>query len=255
MIANYHTHTVRCRHAVGSEEEYIRCGIEAGLTHLGFSDHTPYLFPDGYYSTYRMYPGQLGDYVDTVLALKDQYRDRLQIHLGLEAEYYPRFFPELLQMLRAYPMEYLILGQHFVGSEIGEPYSGRPTADPQVLIQYCDQVIEAMYTGLFSCLAHPELLNFRGEDKLFSQHMRRVCKAAKACDIPLEINFEGMRGGRHYPSERFWRLAAEENCSVVFGCDAHDPWGVCDRESEEKAKRMVETYDLQLLADMPLRSL
>jgi len=255
MIANYHTHTVRCRHAVGAEEEYIRCGMEAGLTHLGFSDHTPYLFPGGYYSTYRMYPEQLDDYVDTVLALKDKYRDRLQIHLGLEAEYYPKFFPELLQLLREYPMEYLILGQHFVGSEIGEPYSGRPTADPQILIQYCDQVIEAMYTGLFSCLAHPELLNFRGDDKLFSRHMRRVCKAANACGIPLEINFEGMRGGRHYPAERFWRLAAEENCSVVLGCDAHDPQGVCDWESEEKAMRMVETYDLQLLADMPLRSL
>ena len=41
MRANYHTHTPRCRHAVGSEREYIEQAIEAGMEILGFSDHTP----------------------------------------------------------------------------------------------------------------------------------------------------------------------------------------------------------------------
>ena len=255
MIANYHTHTTRCRHATGTEEEYIQCALEGGLTHLGFSDHTPYLFPDGYYSTYRMYPGQLEDYVDTVLSLKDKYQDQLNIYLGLEAEYYPRYFPELLQMLREYPVEYLVLGQHFVGNEIGEPYSGSPAWEEDTLRRYCDQVIDAMYTGLFSCLAHPELLNFRGEDAVFARHMVRVCRAARECGIPLEINFEGMRGLRHYPAERFWRLAGEEGCSVVLGCDAHHPQGVCDRRSEERAMELVKKYDLQLIPNMTLRSI
>ena len=30
MKANYHTHTVRCRHAVGDEHEYIENAIAAG---------------------------------------------------------------------------------------------------------------------------------------------------------------------------------------------------------------------------------
>lgn len=45
MIANYHTHTPRCNHAVGSEEEYVQQALKAGIKILGFSDHTPYLFP------------------------------------------------------------------------------------------------------------------------------------------------------------------------------------------------------------------
>ena len=48
MIANYHTHTWRCRHADGTEREYVETAIEAGLKILGFSDHTPQVYPGGY---------------------------------------------------------------------------------------------------------------------------------------------------------------------------------------------------------------
>lgn len=53
MIANYHTHTWRCRHADGTEREYVERAIEGGLKILGFSDHSPYPFPDGYDSGKR----------------------------------------------------------------------------------------------------------------------------------------------------------------------------------------------------------
>lgn len=36
MIANYHTHTWRCRHADGTEREYVERTIEGGLKILGF---------------------------------------------------------------------------------------------------------------------------------------------------------------------------------------------------------------------------
>ena len=41
MTENYHTHTARCRHATGTEEEYVLAAIDRGLKILGFSDHTP----------------------------------------------------------------------------------------------------------------------------------------------------------------------------------------------------------------------
>ena len=45
MEANYHTHTWRCRHASGTERDYIENAIDHGIRILGFSDHTPYPFP------------------------------------------------------------------------------------------------------------------------------------------------------------------------------------------------------------------
>ena len=63
MIANYHTHTWRCNHAMGLEEDYVKAALDQGLQILGFADHTPYFFPGDYYSTYRMLPEELrGEY-------------------------------------------------------------------------------------------------------------------------------------------------------------------------------------------------
>lgn len=42
---NIHTHTVRCNHAVGTDEEYVTAAINNGLKLLGFSDHVPFNFP------------------------------------------------------------------------------------------------------------------------------------------------------------------------------------------------------------------
>ena len=54
MIANYHTHTYRCGHAVGEDREYVEKAIERGLQVLGFSDHVPMPFPDGHESRFRV---------------------------------------------------------------------------------------------------------------------------------------------------------------------------------------------------------
>ena len=86
MKANYHTHTERCKHAYGSEREYVEESIKGGLEVLGFSDHTPYPFPKNYTSRIRMDMDELDDYVDTVLALKKEYKSDIDIRLGLEAE-------------------------------------------------------------------------------------------------------------------------------------------------------------------------
>ena len=42
MLTNYHTHTTRCGHAEGTEEEYILTALRCGFKVLGFSDHTPW---------------------------------------------------------------------------------------------------------------------------------------------------------------------------------------------------------------------
>ena len=100
MIANYHSHTTRCRHAEGTEREYIERALQGGLKILGFSDHTPYLFPGDYYSNFRMFPDQLPDYVETLEKLRREYKDRIELHIGLEVEFYPHLFGKLMDYLK-----------------------------------------------------------------------------------------------------------------------------------------------------------
>ena len=254
MIANYHTHTPRCNHAWGSEAEYAECALEAGLQILGFSDHSPYVFPGTYYSHFRMRPALLEDYVNTVLALREQYRGKLEIPLGLELEYYPGLLPQLLPLLKDQPLDYLVLGQHCLGNEINDHYSGRATADKRHLERYCDQTIDAMHSGLFTYFAHPDLLNYVGDDdKFYRSQVRRICAEAKQCGIPLEINLLGMLEHKHYPNDRFWEVAAEENCDVILGRDAHEPQQLLLEEFEQRGLDIVRRYSLNLLPTVKLR--
>ena len=36
MKTNYHTHTTRCMHAVGDDEDYVRSAIKGGFQELAF---------------------------------------------------------------------------------------------------------------------------------------------------------------------------------------------------------------------------
>lgn len=254
MKANYHTHTTRCGHAVGTEREYVEAAIASGLKVLGFADHTPYPMPADHSQGIRMGMHELEDYVNMVLALRDEYKNDIEIHLGLEVEYFPAYFEKLLKAISGYPIEYFLHAQHFLGNSApGEFYCGSATEDPAKLIAYCDQVISAIDTGCFTYLAHPDLINFIGNDALYETQLRRVCRRAKEASLPLEINFLGVLEERHYPNERFWKIAGEEGCNVIFGLDAHAPQHFQFKNNLEKAQEIVKKYDLRLLETVELK--
>ena len=255
MKANYHTHTWRCNHAVGTEEGYVLAGIRAGMEILGFSDHTPYLFPGDYYSNFRMRPEQLPDYARTVLELRDKYADQIEIHLGAECEFYPKHFDDTLALLRENQVEYLILGQHFIGNEYDSFYSGRTTTREEELAKYCHQSMEAMNTGLFTYFAHPDLHHFLGNGKFYKEQTRALCREANSCGMPLELNLLGIREDKWYPNPLFWEVVGEENCQVVIGCDAHEESALDHPKAMAEAMKLVNAYGLKVVDTVPIRSI
>ena len=223
MISNYHTHTKRCRHAAGEDEEYVLAALDRGLQILGFADHSPYIFPGDYYSTMRMPMNELEDYAASVLSLREKYADIIQIKLGLELEYYPGCFGETLKALMEQPLDYLLLGQHALGDEKDDYLTGWPTEDEAVLKRYVRQTLEGLNTGAFSCFAHPDIIKFVGDPGVYQKHMRQIVREAKACDIPLELNLLGLMTKRNYPNRLFWEMVAEEGAKAIIGFDAHQP--------------------------------
>ncbi len=253
MIANYHNHTFRCHHATGTEREYIERALAAGFTEIGFSDHTPMPFEGDYYSNFRMRFDALRDYCDTLSALKEEYKDRIIVHIGLEAEYYPRLFPTLIERLRDYPISYLILGQHFIENEFDGVYSGEATSDLRVLTRYVDQVIDGMETGCFSYVAHPDLLHYTGDSAILRCEMVRLAHRAKELDIPLEVNFLGIWNERHYPSKAFFEALGEVKPKVIFGCDAHSAETAVQDDTELRARVLLAERGITPIKTLPLR--
>ena len=250
MIANYHSHTFRCHHATGTQREFVETAIQAGYKVFGFSDHTPYPFGSGYVSPFRMLPEDLEGYVRETLDLKKEYQDDITIRLGLEAEYYPRYFEALLRLCEPYPFEYFLLGQHATDNEEDGAFSGHATDDETVLIKYCRQVCSGLDTGKFLYLAHPDLVYFTGDPSVYDRYMRDLCRKLKALGVPAEINFLGLHEGRNYPNPAFWKIAGEEKVDVILGADAHHREHVYQPGIEQKALDIVRQNGLHLLNDL-----
>lgn len=247
MYANYHTHTYRCKHAVGEDRAYVEAAIRGGLKVLGFSDHYPWLLDNGYSSSSRMEFSQLEDYVDSIQTLKKAYSQDIKIYLGFESEYLPELMEQQQHILKDYPIDYMILGQHFVTPEPYGSYTGLPTADEDFFSEYIDSIIEGMGTGKYRYLAHPDLIHFTGNQQLYDREMLRLCKFLKKHNYPVEINLLGVYEKRHYTSNHFLELAKEAGNSVIVGVDAHQPNRLEMTEAIESCYQMAKNAGLEIV--------
>lgn len=253
LTTNLHTHTERCNHAVGLDREYVEAAIAAGIRVLGFSDHVPMPYRNHFHSHIRMRVDEIEDYTASVLSLREEYRDQIEILLGYEAEYDAELFPAMLSEIEKYPFDYLIFGAHFVENEYAGFYSGTATDSEADLEAYVRNVLAGLSTGVYTYLAHPDLIHYTGPDEIYERHMQRICAAAKAASIPLEINLNGIFWEKAYPADRFWRLAKECGNTVVVGFDAHNPALFSDEPSLKKAEALITRLGLEITDEIPIR--
>ena len=225
----YHSHTFRCGHAFGTDEEYVIKAIELGIKRLGFSDHV--ILPTGYNQprirgSYEVFE----DYLESVRFLKEKYKNSIDIKVGFEAEYYPEM-EDYYRWLLKEKIDFLILGQHCY-LENGEfRWFFSKDSPIEDVAHYIDFVINGIKTGLFKYVAHPDLFMLSygrwGED--LERESRRLLKCCEEYDIPVEINVGGMLRPNYdevnysYPNRNFFSLVKDYNIKVVIGIDAHDP--------------------------------
>lgn len=253
MIANYHTHSYHCRHALGMPEDYVKAAIGNGLRKLGFSDHVPYPFSNGHKSGFRMDVEETGVYVNEILELREKYKGQIEIFIGYEAEYYPREFDAMLKNISRFPYDYLICGQHFSDNEYDGRYNGSPTDDPALLHAYVDTLSAAMSAGVFSYVAHPDMFNYTGPEDVYREETLRLCEASVKYGVPLEYNCLGMEGKRHYPSGRFWKIVSGTGAEAVIGSDAHEPVWTGNKKTYDRALAALRSYGIEPVTDVVLK--
>ncbi len=138
MLANLHTHTRRCRHAAKEPDRaWVEAAIGAGIRTLGFSDHCPWprdappVPPPGFRSGVRMDPEETGGYVESLLALREEYAGRIRILIGFEVEHLPARIAAQDGLFAPFPVDYLICGQHYVGDGSDEWNGTGPARRPR----------------------------------------------------------------------------------------------------------------------------
>jgi len=248
MNYNYHTHTYRCGHADGEDEEYVKRAIECGIEYMGFSDHAPFIFPDGGEISCHVQQADAEGYIGSIKRLKEKYSGKIDLMVGFEMEYMPSHFDKMLENAKNSGAEYLILGQHYIADGYPDAIaSGERTESEERIARYAYCVCKGIMSGAFSYVAHPDMMKFVGYDEIYRREMKKICLCSLEYNIPVEINFLGIRTGRFYPNPRFWEIASEIGCPVTYGFDAHTPKDAYDGKSLEAANWLVRRYKLNYI--------
>ena len=138
----------------------------------------------------------------------------------------------------------MTLGQHYLGDGMHEKYTGMPTMSAKYLQDYCSQTKEALETGKFLYFAHPDVVWYMGPGRIYEEEMTKLCRYCAQAGIPLEMNLLGVREGRNYPDERFWKIAAREGNSVIYGSDAHHAYHVYSPGAIAMANRYLKKWGI-----------
>lgn len=252
---NYHTHTSRCGHAIGTDEEYVLAAIESGYKILGFSDHAPY----------RDYPNkrshmdweELDEYIQSINDLKEKYKDQIDIYLGLETEYFAFNHDERKELKDK--LDYLILGQHWSGPGEGYINFFKKNTDEEIL-EYADSVCNALDTKMFTYLCHPDVFMNRQEEftEACEKAAHMIAKKAAETNTPLEVNVHGTIKGKQpfkngerffYPHKEFWQIAAQYPIKCVIGIDAHNPKDFYAKEYVDNALEELKDINLDFISE------
>lgn len=256
---NYHTHTYRCGHAIGSAREYIEAAIQAGFKVLGFSEHLGYQGWDD--KVERLDFDEIDEYLEELYKLKGQYKDQIEIRVGFECEYFSDCEQYLLDIQKK--CDYLICGQHAYDRN-NAYYDYPPYYEDEYIEVMAKQVCRGIEIGLFKYIAHPDyFMNGRQDYRTsYENAIRKIAKCAKAHDVVIEINLKGTKYGKrhyegigesyHYPNNRTYQIIGEEGCNVCFGYDAHNPKDLFNQHLEKELKESFKEFNLKFIDEIKL---
>jgi histidinol-phosphatase (PHP family) len=208
-----------------------------GLKGLIVTCHCP--MPGGYSAHVRMAPEQFETYVEMVRQTTEDFRDRVDVLLGMESDYLPGA-EEWLKKLHARAEFHYILGSvHPQVGEYRELYFKGDVVEFQRT--YFTHLAQAAETGLFDCLSHPDLVkNESPEDwdlAAMLPHIRTCLDRIAATGIAMELNTSGMLKAirEMNPAPDILREMHARKIPVVLGADAHVSSRVGDRYEEALA--------------------
>lgn len=229
---NYHTHTTYCD-GRDTPEEMILAAIDMGFETLGFSGHSP-LFSEDWCMTNE----SVGEYYDELNFLKEKYKDKIEILIGLEQD--------ILSDEPTLSFDYIIGSVHALPTEDGllpvdeslemlEDGILRHFGGDALLFaeKYFERVSEIFDRTGCQIVGHLDLLTkFQDRKKLFdTSHPRYLSCAEKAIEklssqgVIFEVNTGAISRGYRttpYPEKPLLELIKAKGGRVMLSSDCHD---------------------------------
>lgn len=261
-MINLHTHT---SFSDGSHlpEEYIRHAETAGLAILGFSDHSPLPFDN----TFALREEKVGEYCDTVLALKQKQHNGLKILLGMEVDFIPGMGHPFDYFRNNFPLDYMIGSVHLVRNGPPKELWFIDGPDPATydeglnllfggdiragVTAYYHQINEMLQSSRFEIIGHPDKIkmhnrgHFSEEAPWYQALVDETLSLIKEKDVIVEVNTRGIykkRSETLFPGPAILRKIKKLDIPVIISSDAHRPAEVANLFHE--TRMLLDTFGL-----------
>jgi histidinol-phosphatase (PHP family) len=157
------------------------------------------------------------------------------LRLGIEVDFVPGAEDRIAELVEARGFDYVIGSVHFLDDGAvdmdGEHdvWAGGGDAD-SIWQRYFGLVAEAVRSGLFDILAHPDLVKKWGAQRPRPErdprfHYEPAVEAIADSGIAVEVSTAGLRKpvGEIYPAPAFARACVEAGAAFALSSDAHVP--------------------------------
>lgn len=260
LLFDSHMHTPLCKHAEGHPSEYAGQGWRNGLRGVIITCHSP--MPGGFSHRVRMAPDQFDPYLALVAEAAGEAPEGFEVRLGLESDFFPGMEEWLSELHRKADFHYILGSVHW---HIPEYLDAFWTGDAAAFRrQYFWHLAESAESGLFDCLAHPDLIKNAAAEEWDFEQVRPV--VAEALDriartgVAMELNTSGLYKAtpEMNPGPGMLRMMAERDIPVVIGSDSHVPGRVGDHflaaldALESAGYRTVSQFERRRRQDLPI---
>jgi histidinol-phosphatase (PHP family) len=230
-MIDLHTHHERCGHAQGRLGDVARWAHDRGVRMLGVSDHAPRFaeVADHPRPHVQMARSQWDGYLAEAVALRDELAGRLDLRVGVEADFLPGTEAVYRAALDRTELDYVVGSVHEVVPTAGSawnlfaPASYAEAAIDEVHRGYWRAVAAAAQSRLFDVLGHIDLIRMLPPPEAdLSSAVAEALDAIADVGVAVEINGSGLRrDGRPYPDRALLERLVRRGVRITFGSDAH----------------------------------
>jgi len=247
MKCNYHTHSTWCD-GKDSPRAMILAAVSRGFEAIGFSSHAMLPQDD---VDWVLTPEKAPRYAREIRRLADEFKDRIKVFCGVEADYIPGGATPSRAAYASIAPDYIIGSIHFIKAPDGAVFAVDHT--PQLLQDGisdhfggdADAYVRAYFATLremvsrfdFEIVGHPDLVRkfnarhpyFDERADWYREELERTADAIAASGKIVEVNTGAIARGwlnDAYPSPAFRTLLRDRGVRFILSSDAHAADGI-----------------------------
>lgn len=239
ILDDSHMHTAFSTDSSASVRSMLDAAVERGLRTVCITDHMDLDYPvqdeeeNGEDSP--LFQFDVEEYIRVLSGLREEYRDRLDVRIGIEIGLQPHLAGRYEQMLKNHPFDYVIGSVHLIRGM--DPYYGRlfeGRSDQEAYREAFTETLDCLKRlDDFDALGHLDYVVRYGKHqaemysyRAFADEIDAVLRKLIDLGKGLEMNMGGVKYGLGFPNphpdvlKRYRELGGE---IVTVGADAHRP--------------------------------